>query len=39
MFGGGLGCFNGPQIKVIIRQADSYDKTGDAIKCGRGYKI
>ena len=24
------------RIKVIIRQADSYDKTGDATKGGRG---
>ena len=27
------------QIKIIIRQADPYDKTGDATKGGRGYKI
>ena len=27
------------QIKVIIRQADPYDKTGDAIKGGSGCKI
>ena len=27
------------QIKVIIRQADPYDKTGDATKGGRGCKI
>ena len=27
------------RIKVIIRQADSYDKTGDATKGDRGCKI
>ena len=27
------------RIKVIIRQADPYNKTGDATKGGRGYKI
>ena len=27
------------RIKVIIRQADPYNKTGDAIKGGRGCKI
>ena len=27
------------RIKVIIRQADPYDKTGDATKGGRGCKI
>ena len=27
------------RIKVIIIQADSYDKTGDATKGGRGCKI
>ena len=27
------------QNKVIIRQADPYDKTGDATKGGRGCKI
>ena len=27
------------RIKVIIRQADPYDKTGDATKEGRGCKI
>ena len=26
-------------IKVIIRQADPYEKTGDASKAGRGCKI
>ena len=26
-------------IKVIIRQVDPYDKTGDATKAGRGCKI
>ena len=27
------------QIKVIIRQADLYNKTGDATKGGWGWKI
>ena len=27
------------RMKVKIRQADPYDKTGDATKGGRGYKI
>ena len=27
------------QIKVIIRQADHYNKTGDASKGGMGCKI
>ena len=27
------------QTKVIIRQADPYNKTGDATKGGRGCKI
>ena len=27
------------RIKVIIRQADPYDKTGDATKGGRGAKF
>ena len=27
------------RIKVIIRQTDPYDKTGDATKGGRGCKI
>ena len=27
------------QIKVLIRQADAYDKTGDTTKGGRGGKI
>ena len=27
------------QIKVIIRQADAYDKKGDSTKGGRGCKI
>ena len=27
------------QIKVIIRQADPYDKTGDTTKGGRRCKI
>ena len=27
------------RIKVLIRQADPYDKTGDATKGGRGCKI
>ena len=27
------------RIKVIIRQPDPYDKTGDAIKGARGCKI
>ena len=27
------------RIKVIIKQADVYDKTGDTTKGGRGWKI
>ena len=27
------------RIKVIIRQADAYDKTGDTIKGGRAAKF